>query len=229
MKLVGVDLSTDPNKTGVCTLDEGRICASLCRGPSDQHTERLLKRCSDAYVVAVDVPFGWPKPFIEALAGYHIGVPFDLPRKQYQLRTTDLWVKDNFPPLQPKSVSTDKLGSTAIAGTNLLHALSKNGFRLSPQEVSVYAAVIEVYPAASLRAWDLRDYTKDETLRRLQEEFGLAIDETTKQELLGNVHCFDALIATLTAREYASGSTFDPPEDILRTEGWIRIPSRTVQ
>jgi len=45
-------------------------------------------------------------------------------------------------------------------------------------------------------------------------------------------HCFDALVAALTTREYTSDNTYDPPEDVpeeaLRVEGWIRIPSRAL-
>ncbi len=214
-------------------MDGYRISADLCKGPDAEHIVRLLEYCGGADAIAVDVPFGWPKPFAEALAGYRIGVPLDLPRQRYRLRTTDVWLKSKLPSLNPKSVSTDRLGSTAIVGTNLLHALNRNGFRLPLRKSGGCPAAIEVYPAASLLAWNLQALEREEIVRRLQEQFTLEISETTRSTLLDNDHCFDAFVAALTAREYAGGNTFYPPEYIpdetIEIEGWIHVPSRSLQ
>jgi hypothetical protein len=66
-------------------------------------------------------------------------------------------------------------------------------------------------------------------LKKLQKAFGLEIREADERQLMESRHCFDALIAALTAREYADGNTFEPPEAVpdetLRVEGWIRVPN----
>jgi hypothetical protein len=91
---------------------------------------------------------------------------------------------------------------------------------------------LEVYPAASLWCWGLRHRNIEEpaTLDRLRRAFGLEIREADERQLLESRHCFDALIAALTAREYAAGNTCDPPASVpdrmLRVEGWIRVPNR---
>jgi len=96
----------------------------------------------------------------------------------------------------------------------------------------VSGAVLEVYPAASLWCWGLRhrDIDVSAVLGTLKAAFNLETRETDEGRLLDSRHCFDALIAALTAREYADGKTFDPPGSVpdrtLRVEGWIRVPNR---
>jgi predicted nuclease with RNAse H fold len=230
LKLVGIDLSTDPGKCGVCVLEDALITYVGLGDSALQHPQWLLVHCAGADVVAIDVPFGWPKPLVDSLASYVIGVPLNRNRRQYQLRTTDLWVKQTLPLSNPKSVSTDKLGSTAIVGTNLLHDLSRKGFGLSPQESGAHPTVIEVYPAASLQAWGLSGMRKEDVIGSLKQKFAFTTSKVNGKTILTNAHCFDALIATLTARAYVDGDTSDPPSDIpcdvLRAEGWIRIPIR---
>lgn len=181
MKLVGVDLSTQPRRTGICVLDNGGVRVGLCEGPASTHIETMLGYCEDARVVAIDVPFGWPKPFVEAMKWYEVGTPLDHLREEYRLRKTDLWIRKNVPPLNPLSVSTDKLGSTTIVGTNLLYALGSRGFELSPRTSRTYPAVIEVYPAASLTIWGLHSGERGTMLEEPRERFGLQLtDQTTE-------------------------------------------------
>lgn len=239
MKFVGIDLAVDPSNCGLCVI-EGNAVTHVGRGRSTlKHPEWLVEHCSGADAVGVDVPFGWPRLFVDALRDYEIGVALDHDRKLYRLRTTDAWIAKTLPhvltravkPPTPFSVSTDKLGATAMVGTILLKALYGE-FVLSPRQSAVSGAVLEVYPAASLWCWGLRHRGIEvpEALERLQEAFRLQIRETDVGRLLEPRHCFDALIAALTAREYAIGNTFDPPESMddrtLRIEGWIRIPNR---
>ena len=174
------------------------------------------------------------------LRGYEIGVAFDHDRRHYRLRTTDLWINNtlqrhlgrNAAPPSPFSVSTDKLGATAMVGTILLHGLFEE-FEVSPRHSGYDRAVLEVYPSASLWAWGLphRGVDVGATLETLEDTFDLDIREDARGQLLASRHCFDALVAALTAREYANDNTYDPPEgvpwEVLRVEGWIRVPTRS--
>ena len=240
MGFVGIDLSTDPCKCGVCVI-EGRAISHVGHGnTASSHPDWLLRHCSGASTIGIDAPFGWPKPFIDTLRGYEIGVAFDHDRRRYRLRTTDLWInntlrrhlqRDTAP--NPFSVSTDKLGATTMMGTILLHGLFEN-FEVSPRHSGYDRAVLEVYPSASLWAWGLphRGVDVGATLEALEDAFDLDVREDKRRQLLGSRHCFDALVAALTAREYANYNTYDPPEDVpeevLRVEGWIRVPSRSI-
>lgn len=241
MRLVGIDLSANPRNCGVCVLEYDAL-ARVSRGSmTDAHPEWLVDYCTGADVVAIDVPFGWPKPFAKALTGYEIGVALDRDRRQYLRRATDAWITERLPenlqrearPPTPFAVAADKLGVTAIVGTILLNALSDK-FRLSPRQSSVPQTVVEAYPAVSLWAWGLRhrNFETSVMLEKLQRMFDLTIYEADREELLKSRHCFDALIAALTAKEYIDGNTFNPPErlsdDTLKVEGWIRVPNRSV-
>jgi predicted nuclease with RNAse H fold len=239
LRFVGIDLSTNPRDCGVCVI-EGRAISHVGHGNStSSHPDWLLRHCSEASTVGIDAPFGWPKPFIDALRGYDIGVAFDRDRRRYRLRTTDLWInatlqqhlRRNTAPPSPFSVSTDKLGATTMVGTILLRGLSGK-FEVSPRHSGSDRAVLEVYPSVSLWAWGLphRGVDVGATLQTLKDAFDIDIREDERRQLLGSRHCFDALVAALTAREYTSDNTYDPPEsvpeEVLRVEGWIRVPSR---
>lgn len=239
---MGIDLATDPRKCGVCVI-KGRTITHVGHGSADPlHPSWLLRYCSGADAVGIDVPFGWPKRFIEMLCSYEIGAAFDRERRPYRLRTTDIWVNETLPqriqrdapPPNPFSVSTDKLGATAMVGTILLQNLS-NEFEVSPRCSGKTPAVLEVYPSASLWTWGLRHRSMDvdSALRSLKNAFGLDVREDDRRQLLESRHCFDALVAALTALEYADGKTFDPPEcvpdRILKMEGWIRVPTTQLQ
>ena len=242
MKLVGIDLSADPKKTGVCVLEDDAVVCVRRGSATARHPDWLVDHCARAEIVAVDVPFGWPKPFAEALTGYEIGVSLDRDRRRYLRRVTDAFVTETLPqslprevrPPTPFAVAADKLGVTAMVGTILLNALSGD-FQLSPRENYTRPAVIEVYPAASLWAWGLphRNLETSVILESLQRVFGFKIREANRENLLGSRHCFDALVAALTAQEYVGGNTFDPPEhvseDTLKVEGWIRIPNHSIK
>lgn len=245
MKLVGIDLSTNPKNCGICIIEDDEV-AYVGQGSRDtKHPAKIREYCTGANVVALDVPFGWPKPFATALAEYNVGHALDANRERYRLRTTDIWLVQELPqqftfstkPPNPFSVSADKLGGTAMMGTMLLQALSDE-FELSPRNGQVRPAVIETYPAASLWAWGLpyKDYktgnnaktVRATILAGLEDLYGFHL-ENYREILLGSDHCLDALIAAFTARAYADHRTFDPPADIpdevLDFEGWIRIPN----
>jgi len=102
-----------------------------------------------------------------------------------------------------------------MVGTILLQGLSEK-FEISPRHSGSDRAVLEVYPSASLWAWGLphRGVDVGATLQTRKDAFDLDIREDERRQLLGSRHCFDALVAALTAREYTSDNTYDPPEDV---------------
>jgi Protein of unknown function (DUF429) len=108
-------------------------------------------------IVAIDAPFGWPVPFVEAVERHRAGLPFgDTPSRSLRLRTTDQSIEGR-PPL---SVSSDRIAAVAFRAARLLDALG--GVRRDGQD-----RVIEVYPAAALRRWklELPGYKRDAGLR----------------------------------------------------------------
>lgn len=143
MKLVGIDFAATPRNCGVCVLED-EVITHIGHGIARaKHPEWLVEYCAGAGAVAADVPFGWPKPFIRALAGYEIGIALNRDRRRYLRRSTDAFITQALPellqreanPPNPLTVAADKLGVNAIVGTVLLNALS-GAFVLSHERVA---------------------------------------------------------------------------------------------
>ncbi len=62
MRRVGIDMAADPRNCAVCVLEDEFVGYVRLGTGAAEHPEWLFEHCSEASVVAVDVPFGWPKP-----------------------------------------------------------------------------------------------------------------------------------------------------------------------
>jgi Protein of unknown function (DUF429) len=153
VKLVGVDLATVPERCGVCVIENSVVTYVGQGAARATHPEWLVEYCSEAAVVAIDVPFGWPVSFIRDLRGYKIGAALDRHRRRYTYRATDAWIADTLPellqrsirPPRPLSVSADRIGATAMVGTLLLNCLSSTSFSICPWRDRDDPSVLEVY------------------------------------------------------------------------------------
>jgi predicted nuclease with RNAse H fold len=115
--------------------------------------------------------------------------------------------------------------------------------RLASSGVAVDRAgrglVVEVYPAAALRAWgfeprrykdaggrEAREAVLSDLVERSAPWLELP-DECVAMCALSD-HALDAVVCALVARACAIGVSGDVPEDLLgsaRREGWIHVPS----
>lgn len=236
MKTAGIDLATIEKNTAVCVLDwsETRVCVGFHDDASD---DGLIQVCRDVTIdkVGIDCPFGWPAPFVAAISAHALGqawpgrghpdpVAF---RKTLAFRLTDLRVQENVPGATPLAVAADRIGRTAMRCALLLDALRP----VDPSGRS--GRVAEVYPAASLRTWQLH-LLKPKGLEVILEQLEkliptLRFQPGARARCVGNDHAFDALICALTARAVAIGRTVLPVtyEEASRAgmEGWIHVPT----
>jgi hypothetical protein len=192
----------------------------------------LAKLIGEADRVGIDVPLGWPIPFVMALHDYHRGLPWTAGHDDsMQLRRTDRWVRDTIKK-RPLSVSADKIAVPAMRAANLFSAIEPGMDRTGRGKL------VEVYPAATLRCWGLpfQGY-KRKAGRSIREQLVQKFVERTRRwvELthhvhamcVGSDHVFDALIAALVARAAHLNLVHSIPEaDVgaARTEGWIALP-----
>ena len=142
-------------------------------------------------------------------------------------RLTDLRVQEDVPGVTPLAVAADKIGRTAMRCALLLDALG-------PVDRSGRSGrVAEVYPAASLRTWQLH-LLKPKGLDVIIEQLEKLIPTLTFQpearaRCVQNDHAFDALVCALTARAVATDRTTQPvtAEEVGRAavEGWIHVPT----
>lgn len=241
MRTLGVDLATAARKTAVCKIDWTDVGAlpavSLLEvGATD---EDIVAMAADTDVVAIDAPFGWPRPWAEAVGRHRPGDAFDADGSPAELtrRATDVWVAKNVG-IYPLAVAANLIGATAIRCARLVQSLDL------PVDVGVAATiplVSEVYPAAALARWGLsyqlyKGKQLVEARRRLIAELvsaGLPAQLSTEHSILveSSDDALGALICTLVARAVGLGLTDDAPEPLLNAtagEGWIRAPKAGV-
>src|SRR4051794_20265035 len=104
MRVLGIDLATEPKGTAACWLsfDERGARAELVDDRLDDGTLIGLIASSDR--AAIDSPFGWPEPFVSAVTHWQNHGSFPTgSREPLRLRATDLYVKERA--LTPFSVS----------------------------------------------------------------------------------------------------------------------------
>jgi hypothetical protein len=187
--------------------------------------------------VAIDAPFGWPVPFVDAIASY---------------AATGEWPTDEIAPLrlretdraviaatrqQPLSVSADRIAVTAMRCARLLTRLRGAGHTITRDGRAGLAA--EVYPAAALRVWrlDPRGYKgrKPEAVAKRQALVadllaacaGWLDAEDHHERLVTSDHHLDALICAVLARVILCGHSAPVPvesEHSAVLEGWIHLP-----
>lgn len=239
MITTGVDLATEPSKTGMATLrwgSDGAVVTDLRLGVDDA---AIVDATATSTKVGIDCPLGWPDGFVEMLTRHHTGhlEPHALDdadwRRGLANRATDVAVT-RATGLRPLSVAADRIGLTAMRTANLRGRLAAEG---SPVDRAGTGVVVEVYPAASLRRWRLphRGYKGNASTDALE----MVVDDLTSAApwlRLGEYEhlcrrrddALDAVVAALTARAAALGLTTAPDADEVapaRREGWIAVPT----
>lgn len=187
MQTLGIDLSTDPKKVWTCEIDwdesPPRVVALDCLGEAPDPREppqdvpwrsqglvrdeagliaALIERITAfgpaaGRIVGIDAPFGWPDAFVEAMTDWAAG---DLSgftkRPELRLRATDRFVHAAVG-VTPMSVSTDRIGSTAMLCAEVLSGAARGLDRPAFDRARASDGLAEVYPAAALKMWTTDD------------------------------------------------------------------------
>src|SRR5262249_27830719 len=206
----------------VCPADDGAI----------------LDAIGQAGKTGIDCPLGWPDAFVDFVAAHrsgHVTLPPDGTgtgwRRELTMRRTDSFVRDKLH-LVPRGVSAGGTAQVAWGCAVLLAKLDASGRPLARPGAG---AVVEVYPAASLRGWGLRHRGYKQP--RTPEVLAAAADDLLAAapwldcgphgETIRRSHdAFDAVVAALTARAASRGQTCPPGKDDLAAaapEGGIAI------
>jgi hypothetical protein len=135
----------------------------------------------------------------------------------------------------PLSVSTDRLGLTAMRCAGLQGRLQQSGIEI---DRSGSGKIVEIYPGASLRLWgfDTSGYRANEDARA---ELLTAIEHSVpwlnlgsnRKLMIRSTDAFDAVIASLATRAAAINRYLPAPRDILdiaKVEGWIALPTGSI-
>ena len=238
MRTIGVDLAA-----GV----PGTALAEIVWSAGGARLARLEVGVDDAAIVAsvggdgwlgLDCPLGWPDAFVDFVQAHHGGTEPDLGevdggaewRRGLVYRRTDIVVRERIG-RWPLSVSTDRLGVTALRGAGLLRRLSASGF---PVDRAGEGRLFEVYPGGALRIWgfDTTKYRVDATRRAtllatLQLRAPWFDIGGFGAVAVASADAFDAVIAAFATRAAATGRSGRPGAadlEVARREGWVALP-----
>ena len=213
MVTLGVDLASQPERTGTCLirwdLRSARV-ETLSLGATDAELHELFGRADK---IGIDAPFGWPAPFTRAIANYSTSMVWpsvDVP--QLRFRRTDEVAKQRMG-RWPLSVSSDLIAVPAMRAVRLLAETAATGQAI---DRSGGGRFVEVYPAAALSVWEFpsRGYkrakgaaVRAQLVRDLAEQttdwLTLSTEDWARCRASDDV--LDALVAALVARAAAIG------------------------
>lgn len=228
MITLGIDMASQPQRTAACRLQWQVGQATILEiksGVTDDEFQRLIQEPADK--IGIDVPLGWPTGFVEAVSRHAVGQPFGTAcPHELAYRATDRMLGDGGR-RWPLSVSADRIAYPAMRAARLLGAIDRSG----------RGRVVEVYPAAALRAWELPHQRYKGPANRKRLEGGLTalcgkgpwlvLTADQRAQLTNDDNCADALLAALVAGAAAAHLCEPIPADqqeAPRREGWIAVP-----
>jgi len=238
MRTAGVDLAAEAKGTALAVIEWRAAAAQLVELHLGVADPAIVEAAREVDKLGIDCALGWPDAFVQFVTAHASGSP-DTPavdgsmewRRTLAYRETDRRARE-ITGRWPLSVSTDRLGLTAMRCAGLLARLAESG---TPIDRSGAGLVAEVYPGASLRLWgfDTRGYRADAEVRRhllarLTTEAPWLDLAGFAEVMVASGDAFDAVVAALAARSASLGLSLPPEPGVLeqaRREGWIALPS----
>lgn len=235
MRVVGVDLASQPEKSSLCVVEwtaGQQPCVVELHRPADD--DLIVDQAARADAIGLDCPLGWPSPFVDLVTAHHEGRPTldqAAPPRDLRLRTTDQWIRQ-WIPRDPLSVSTDRLGVVALRGVGIVERIAGPG-----ADRSGAAGIYEAYPGGSLAVWGLTATgyktadaiaTRQAIVDELARHVDIPADGPSPIDLATNADDLDAAItAIVTLLAHLGATTSAPSEfvDIAMKEGWIHVPT----
>ncbi|MFD1715358.1 DUF429 domain-containing protein [Amnibacterium flavum] len=241
MLTAGVDLAAESRGTALAVIEWRERDATVRELHLDVHDPQIVATAHSVEKLGIDCAFGWPDDFVAFVAAHATLAPEPAAvdggmewRRTLAYRETDRRVRARVG-RWPLSVSTDRLGLTAMRCAGLLARLRESGFDV---DRSGTGKVAEVYPGASIRLWGfLPDgYRADPAAR--ERLLAALLDEAPWLRVEGHAplmvrsaDAFDAVIAALAARAAVLGLFEGPPpelEAVARREGWVALPDGSI-
>jgi hypothetical protein len=232
---LGIDLSSQPRGTAACAIEWADGRARVLEVACGQDDDALIARIDGADKIGIDVPFGWPDAFVEAVAGFH-GAPVwpEATVTALRYRQTDRVVAERTG-RWPLSVSTDLIGVPTFRAARLLARLAAGGQAIDRGGGGRF---VETYPAAALRLWGFAStgYKRRDGEANLRALLGrieartrpwLTLGAAARRLCCTSDDALDAVVAALVARAAALGLCEIPPPHLAAAaarEGWIALP-----
>lgn len=241
IRVIGIDCATEPSKVGLALggYCGGKGYVKRVQIGSESQTPvdvlvKWIKANSGPVLLAIDAPLGWPESLGIALKSHEAGNAFNVDANSLFRRTTDRYIRENLKK-QSLDVGADRIARTAFAAVDLLNGLRKRlrspiPLAWDPKVSGI--SVIEVYPAATLKALavDARGYKSEadngeRARKRVLQAMSAHIDVKTKvPDISKKSDGLDAAICVLAGCDFLSGSGLTPePKFPVQKEGWIWV------
>ena len=229
----GLDLSTSPKKSAVVAIEWSRTGAQVVQLHQPVDTQQIINLIvgSDGWW-AVDVPFGWPEPFVEFIRDHQVGpVTRTDPARWEQWRTSEISLREtdrhvhDATGVRPLPAAFQLLGATAAHWAVIEAELASKGVVID--RAGLTPRLIETYPSAVLAGWGIQRSPKP-TWPVLKPFLGPLKVDGFESLLEANDDARDALICALVARARALELTDLPTDqqtDLAQAEGWIHLPT----
>ena len=236
MRTVGIDFASRDADTAACVIDWVDNRAEIVKlqvGIDDAQILDLLQECEK---LGVDGPLGWPLAFVDAVSQYARAGSWPQEydhanNMNFRLRATDRAVQRMLGGRFPLSVAANYLAIPAMRAAGLFAPFSA----LGPRDGT--GRVVEVYPAAALRAWNL-GHKKYKGTKNADNRYGILREfreaapwlhfrQDDEELCRQSDDAIDAVIAAVVARAAALNMYHLPhPEEVqsARLEGWIIVP-----
>lgn len=253
--VIGVDFSTTPAKTGLAlaTVNDEKeavlreVCTGTKRPPRVSIVGEWTQNAGGPVLIAIDAPLGWPNEMrTRSFASHRAGYPVQVSADALFARETDRCIKRRLG-MNPMEVGADKIARTAHCALNFLWELGRYlnlpdddmPLRLawSKRDVERQLGVIEVYPAATMRAHCIRtgaykkagEAGRPDRERMIKELKPLGLQDKTNVDIAKNDHLVDAVGCVLAGRDFLAGNSVEPHNQLrglAETEGWIWAASK---
>jgi predicted nuclease with RNAse H fold len=232
-----LDLAAESKGTALAILEWSPSAVNVRELHVGVHDEKIVEAAASVDKLGIDCALGWPQEFVQFVNAHSDleSVPHDVDggmawRKRLAYRDTDRSVREQTG-RWPLSVSTDRLGLTAMRCAGLLARLAHSGVVVDRAGAGL---VVEVYPGASLRLWGfttsgyrVSPEVRADLLRQLRDSAPWFQPGSFEQQMISSCDAFDAVVAAFAARSAALGRYTKPSQVELekaRIEGWIALP-----
>jgi predicted RNase H-like nuclease len=235
IKLIGIDCATQPQNTGLSlgVYENGQLKQLETKLGEHPIAELVYAWVTglEKVLIAIDAPLGWPMDMGQALGQHEAGQVIDSEPNILFSRETDRFIRSNLG-LIPLFVGADRIARTAHAALKMideLRQLTHRTIELVWDNNISDISVIEVYPAATLKANGMPHvgYKKPEQ-RNVRETIISGLQQymmLRNAELLkDNADALDSAVCLLAAKDFLEGKSYQPINiDKAKKEGWIWV------
>ncbi len=241
MILIGLDAASDRRKFGYAIGRTNGVGAEIIESGCLQNGTikrnnaivEALALADGPALLAIDAPLGWPDGLRFGLHGHAAGQHFEVGKELTFRRRTEIVLRSDRYRASPLEVGADRIARAAheaLSVLNELRTVTRLPLPLVWTPGGNGVGVIEVYPAATLRAHGMpsKGYKLPEQIG-VRRQIAAKIDwrlAGLNARCDGNADEFDACLCLLAALDFVNGECLAPPDEfkeVIAREGWIWV------